>query len=170
MVREKRSAVGVTAQPGGPLVANLSASDLRGLTPERWGMLALPVAEFLVQQHGVALPSVAAAMMEAPPDRPKIYVGVARARGGGEEPQELTSYVAVITVGPSTLLGGVLEALAENSVHHVYVTDDEDRPIGIITPTDVLKVRTLCATLMRRVRPTDDWACGIAAHGHDDLA
>lgn len=41
--REQRSALGVTASPGGALLGNLSVSDLRGLRPERWGALALPV-------------------------------------------------------------------------------------------------------------------------------
>lgn len=41
MHRKGLSGVGVTAEPGGPLVANLSMSDLRGLTPERWGFAGL---------------------------------------------------------------------------------------------------------------------------------
>lgn len=32
----------------GQLIANLSISDLRALTSEHFGVLALPVAEFLV--------------------------------------------------------------------------------------------------------------------------
>lgn len=41
--REQRGALGVIAGPGGPLLGNLSVSDLRGLRPECWGALALPV-------------------------------------------------------------------------------------------------------------------------------
>lgn len=41
--REQRGALGVTAGAGGTLLGNLSVSDLRGLRPERWGALALPV-------------------------------------------------------------------------------------------------------------------------------
>jgi len=34
------------------LIANLSASDLRCIQPEHFGMLGLPVAEFLALLHG----------------------------------------------------------------------------------------------------------------------
>ena len=53
--REQRGAVGVTAAPGGPLLGNLSVSDLRGLRPERWGALALPVRPIACSQTHVML-------------------------------------------------------------------------------------------------------------------
>ncbi len=59
MARARVSAAGITSAPGGPLVANLSASDLRGLTAEDWGRLALPVTAFLVRQCGQPVPTAA---------------------------------------------------------------------------------------------------------------
>ena len=38
----------------GELIANLSISDLRALTSEHFGVLALPVAEFLAVEHQTA--------------------------------------------------------------------------------------------------------------------
>lgn len=52
MHRHGLSGLGVTAAPGGALIGNLSASDLRGLTADRFGALALPVGAFLLLQHG----------------------------------------------------------------------------------------------------------------------
>jgi 5'-AMP-activated protein kinase regulatory gamma subunit len=53
MCHEQVSGVGVLDKAQG-LIANLSASDLRGVTPEHFGMLGLPVAEFLALLHGTS--------------------------------------------------------------------------------------------------------------------
>lgn len=42
-------------------------------------------------------------------------------------------------VTPSTHFEKVLELLAENSLHRVYVLDDTEHSIGIITLTDILR-------------------------------
>ena len=34
----------------------------------------------------------------------------------------------------------VVEQMVENSVHHVWVVDKDDRPISIITPADILSM------------------------------
>lgn len=41
--RSQGGALGVVASEGGALLGNLSVSDLRGLRPEHYGALALPV-------------------------------------------------------------------------------------------------------------------------------
>tara|TARA_B100000475_G_scaffold117244_1_gene85482 strand:- start:46 stop:249 length:204 start_codon:yes stop_codon:yes gene_type:complete len=53
MCHEQVSGVGVLDKAQG-LIANLSASDLRGVTPEHFGMLGLAVAEFLALLHGTS--------------------------------------------------------------------------------------------------------------------
>lgn len=49
---------GVTGAPvvsaDGLLIANLSISDIRGIQPDHFGVLALPVAEFLAVKHGTS--------------------------------------------------------------------------------------------------------------------
>ena len=53
-MREKRvSGVGVLDDREG-LIANLSASDLRCIQPEHFGILGLPAAEFLALLHGTS--------------------------------------------------------------------------------------------------------------------
>ena len=54
LMREKRvSGVGVLDDREG-LIANLSASDLRCIQPEHFGILGLPAAEFLALLHGTS--------------------------------------------------------------------------------------------------------------------
>lgn len=45
---------GPVLAPSGDLLANVSVSDLRSITADHLGVLALPVAEFLAVQHGTA--------------------------------------------------------------------------------------------------------------------
>lgn len=47
--------------------------------------------------------------------------------------------VPVHIVTPATTFRQVLQALAVNSLHRVYVLDDTEHAIGIITLTDVLR-------------------------------
>lgn len=42
-------------------------------------------------------------------------------------------------VSPATEFEKVLELLAEHSLHRVYVLDDTEQSIGIITLTDILR-------------------------------
>lgn len=53
MLAENTSGVPVVSE-GGELIANLSISDFRAITPEMFGVLALPVAEFLAVEHHTA--------------------------------------------------------------------------------------------------------------------
>lgn len=47
--------------------------------------------------------------------------------------------VPVHIVTPATTFRQVLQALAVNALHRVYVLDDKEHAIGIITLTDVLR-------------------------------
>ena len=136
MAKEKCSAIGITS-PEGALVGNLSQSDLRGLTPTTWGRLALPCAQFLVEQHGVELPAgLAIKPAMADPSRPNVYCGVVRQ---GTQPGDATAqYVVIVTVKPTSSVGAVLEAMALHAVHHVWVVDDHNVALNVITPSDVL--------------------------------
>ena len=131
------SAAGITASSaeGAPLVANLSTSDLRGLTPAGWGMLALPIAEFLLQKNGEA--ATATELREAG----GVLVGRVSESGDQAAQQESTisAMVPLHTVHPSTTFGVLLAKFAALGVHHLWVLDDNHRPLGVITPTDVLR-------------------------------
>ena len=106
MHRERVSALGV-CDASGALVANVSASDLRGLTPERLGALASDVADFVA--------------------------------GDGNEAAGFAAGAAKpVTCLASETVRDVVERMVSRRVHHVYVCDDERRPVAMVTPNDVL--------------------------------
>jgi len=47
-------------------------------------------------------------------------------------------YKRVIAVDPQTSLRTVLHILTQNCIHHVWVVDTDDRPLGLVTLTDIL--------------------------------
>lgn len=143
------SAAGITSAVDGPLVANLSASDLRGLTAASWGMLALPVSEFLLQKNGEV--ATATELREAG----GVLVGrVSPEAGGAAQESVISAIVPLHFVRPSTTFGDVLSKFDARGVHHLWVLNDDRRPLGVITPTDVLRVRnTECAEQRSVLRP-----------------
>ena len=132
------SAVGITSAINGPLVANLSVTDLRGLTAGGWGTLEQPIAEFLLQKNGEM--AIAIELSER-----QVLVGRMSVESGGALAQEV---VPLHFVRPSTTFGELLAKFDARGVHHLWVLDDEQRPVGIVTPTDVLKVRCLAAAFV----------------------
>ena len=132
MAHNQRSAVGITAEPGGALIANLSASDMRNLgAPSSWAALALPVAQFVVQTNGIT--GLPPPTLNDVPGVPRVYAGSVI---DGD-----AKYVALVTVNTEdSSLETVLCAMVENCVHHVYVVDHGiGRPQGVVTPFDILR-------------------------------
>lgn len=116
----------VTAE--GDLVANISISDLRSLTPEHFGVLALPVAEFLAVSHGTAYLGYATDKQRHP------FFG-SDEKNKGED-------IALYMVTPTATLKTLLERLVTKHIHRVYVVEDEKKPKvqAILTPTDILRL------------------------------
>ena len=113
MRTHNRSVVGITDGVGGPLTGALSPADLRGLKRDQWQSLALPVSEFIAVV------------------RPSPAHGVRGYRGG--EPR-------LLTASPAEPLSSVLAILADEGVHHVFVTDAmTSRALAVVTPFDVLR-------------------------------
>jgi len=100
MVDNDIYAVGVLDEHG-KLVANLSASDLRGLVPDKMYTLNLPIMEFFQSRVGQ-------------PPHP-------------------------ITCSPDDVLEEVLLKTCPAHVHRVWVVDSAQRPLGVVTLTDVVK-------------------------------
>jgi CBS domain-containing protein len=88
---------------GQRLLYNLSASDLRGITPDTVHLLREPVEVFLTR------------VQESDPTRPKNLV----------------------TCSPDTTLIEVMKLVLRSRVHRVWVLDHQ-RPVGLITLTDIL--------------------------------
>ncbi|KAK9818373.1 hypothetical protein WJX72_011551 [[Myrmecia] bisecta] len=139
----------------GQLITNLSISDLRCIQPQHFGVLALPVAEFLALMHhttyvGYSVHSSGSAKhpffvegdgqkrsrKAAQPD--VSPTSVVEAKGDGP----LKPYLEPITCTVQATLRQVLELLVENHIHRVYVVDKLDKPhaIAVVTPTDVMRV------------------------------
>lgn len=119
MLRLGVSALGVVDDRGA-LAANLSASDVRCVLPDRWGVLALPVLRFLERSGWGGDAS---------------HHGGCAARGGGA-----TSTRGAIAVGRHAMLRDAIRALVKHRIHHVFVVDDINRPVGIVTTTDILRL------------------------------
>eukprot|EP00884_Botryococcus_braunii_P005065 jgi/Botrbrau1/1455/Bobra.178_3s0013.1 len=127
----------------GKLMGNFSISDMRTLVSEHFGSMALPVGEFLAKEHGTefwgvdrraSIDSVEARELDrfAKSDRRHVP--------GQEVGQEL-----VLARSRQTFIE-VLDKLVKNGLHRLYVVDEEMKPIGIITLTDVLR------TVINRVK------------------
>ena len=107
---ERVSCLGV-CDTRGRLVANVSASDLRGLTHERLETMASDVVEFV----------------QGEPENASDARNETNARK--RKP---------VTCLASETVRDVLERMVSRRVHHVYVCDDERRPVAMVTPNDVL--------------------------------
>jgi CBS domain-containing protein len=107
------SLVWACATRRGRLVANVSASDLRGLTRERLETMASDVLEFVAGE----------------PENASDARNETNARK--RKP---------VTCLASETVRDVLERMVSRRVHHVYVCDDERKPVAMVTPNDVLRV------------------------------
>ncbi|KAI8465902.1 MAG: hypothetical protein J3K34DRAFT_524964 [Monoraphidium minutum] len=131
------SCVGVIAHDGaaGTLGGHLSSSDLRGLLPQHFPALALPVMQFLSLKASSGWPHAAA---------PRGAPGAAPANEWGLKGHEALSRAHVISCGADTTLRAALQLIAAN----------RRRPVSLVTLTDLL--RALVGWRPRRGGPDDD--------------
>jgi len=147
MNEEKISGVAVVDSVDGRLVANLSISDLRGLTPSLFGSLALPLGEFLKreEQEQAFQERLRMAKLEemrhkeysaVPP--PQVYHGEAAATKAPASHAEGKAHRVPVSCRSYTTVEEVIRLMLTNKVHRVYEVDGHFRPIGVVTLTDVL--------------------------------
>lgn len=129
MARDHKSSLGLT--DGGKLVANLSVSDLRGLTADEFPLLLLTAGEFAALRLGVAGITKEQALAGE---------RVANARDGGYE--GVFAAAPVVTVTSGTTFEEVLSVLVNKGLHRVYVVDDKGAATSIVTMTDILRLVT----------------------------
>jgi CBS domain containing-hemolysin-like protein len=67
--------------------------------------------------------------------------------GEGLKPPEL------VVVRPCSTLREVLALLVEHRLHRLHVTDERQRPVGIVTITDLLRVIVGCNELLEALGP-----------------
>lgn len=118
----------------GELIANLSISDIRAITAEQFGALALPVAEFLAVEHGTAYLGYSASTSEHA--RHPFFASANRAGGPAK------GDIQLFTVKRDTTLRELLHKIVGEHIHRVYVVDRDEEPRvqAVITPTDVLRL------------------------------
>lgn len=96
------TALPIVDKESGKLLANMSASDLRGLTVPKLRFLNETVETFLTAQMG----------------------GIR----------------APVSVKSSATLAQVIQLVVENNIHRVWLTDDKEKPVGVVTLTDIISV------------------------------
>lgn len=128
MHRQRVSGMGILA-PDGCLVGCVSVSQLRGITPERFGALALPVAEF------VALAGRGAQAWE------DVIFGKHMDGVEAHDWRTVLAGAPPVTCRPSTPLVEVMQRLADSRRHRCWVTEDGgcSKALGVITLTDILR-------------------------------
>ncbi|KAI3429675.1 hypothetical protein D9Q98_005760 [Chlorella vulgaris] len=119
----------------GEMIANLSISDLRSITAEQFGALALPVAEFLAVEHGTAYLGYSASASQH--SRHPFFASGNRAGGPAK------GDIQLVTVRKETTLAELLKKIVDEKIHRVYVVQSEEGPPkvqAVITPTDLLRL------------------------------
>ncbi|GBF94964.1 hypothetical protein Rsub_07465 [Raphidocelis subcapitata] len=123
----------------GKIIGNFSVSEMRTIMAEHFGALALPVGEFLALEHGtefVGYRRITDDGVRSTPGHRFVTDRVARTRPRtpGEEVGQ-----SLVLVGPNATFADVVERIVSHRIHRVYVIDDEERPVGCATCTDVLR-------------------------------
>lgn len=154
LAREGRAAAAVVDPEDGTLVANLSASDLRGLLPEHCGELALNTLEYLATksrgrppppqgEEGEARVRAEASVPRSP--TPHLHVHGSQP-GTGEHTRKVHSLdfgeveidVEAISCEETSPLLDVVDKILTRKVHRVYVVDARGAPRGVVTMTDII--------------------------------
>ena len=130
MRRRNIAGVAVVDARTGKLIGNFSATELRSLTSEHLGALALPVAEMLALEHGLEFWGIDHSAPEAAPalEHSSKFARAAhrrRSQLGGDVGQEIAACSAGDTVE------AVLEKLVGRRLHRLYVVDEEAKPVGV---------------------------------------
>lgn len=135
MKKEGVSSAPVIAGDSDAMIANLSLSDLAGraLRPEHFGVLALPVAEFLALVHGTAYIGYSRSSFDA--NHPYFA-----SQGVSTHPKPPnTTEIHVYAVKRSTSLRQAIGAICRHRLHHLYVCEDSMRVEAVISLTDILQ-------------------------------
>ncbi|KAF5831127.1 CBS-domain-containing protein [Dunaliella salina] len=121
----------------GHLLGNFGITDLRSINPEHFGALALPVAELLALEHHTEFTRFNRRSSDGgPPARHRFVEERQKAHAvlGRDVGQTL------LVVKPDSKLVEVLDLLAKRRSHRVYIVDNDDKPVGVVTCTDVLSL------------------------------
>ncbi|GFH24882.1 uncharacterized protein HaLaN_22753 [Haematococcus lacustris] len=111
----------------------------RTIVSEHFGALALPVGEFLAQEKRtefIGFNRIHEEGVEGTAGHRFVQNRMARQRPrtpGEEVGQKL------VLAKATTTLSEVMDLLVRYGIHRVYVVNEEEKPIGIVTHTDILR-------------------------------
>eukprot|EP00882_Tetradesmus_deserticola_P002977 GHRQ01003161.1.p1 GENE.GHRQ01003161.1~~GHRQ01003161.1.p1 ORF type:complete len:423 (+),score=182.98 GHRQ01003161.1:682-1950(+) len=124
----------------GKIIGNFSVSEMRTIMAEHFGALALPVGEFLALEHGTEFQGYSH-IHEHEVVQSKGHkfitdrIARARPRTPGEEVGQ-----NLILVTPQATMVDIVDKIVRHRIHRVYVIDDQERPVGVVTCTDVVRL------------------------------
>ncbi|KAK3272140.1 hypothetical protein CYMTET_19549 [Cymbomonas tetramitiformis] len=130
------SGIAVVDAATGRLVNSLSASDVRGLSPSVFSSLALPVGEFLKRAHDEKLLRDRLVEISLKSSQKAAYESEAENIATAEE--DIVPQLRLITCTKDSSLDFIMRALLTYNVHRLYVVDEEQKPSGIVTVSNVL--------------------------------
>ncbi|CAK0782562.1 hypothetical protein CVIRNUC_005774 [Coccomyxa viridis] len=145
MAEKNIAGIGVVSQSGA-LIGNFSYSDLRTMCADHFSTMALPVAEFLALEHGTEYSGARAGKDDDEDSTPVPRTSTSQFPGnrllrrrssvGYKVGQEL------ILATPDEKFTQILDKLVENHLHRLYIVDGANKPVGVVTLTDILRVVT----------------------------
>jgi len=112
MFQKNLSCLGIVDE-NGTMLGNLSVSDLRGLTVDRFSSLSHCVTEFLKISKALS----------------RSFATVLNAQ---------LNDLRTLAVNPGSTFEELLDLITKNRVHRAYVVDENCKPLGVITLSDVL--------------------------------
>ncbi|GFR43787.1 hypothetical protein Agub_g4904 [Astrephomene gubernaculifera] len=126
MAVDHKSCLGIVDNTG-KLIGNVSVGDLRFLRAQNYGLLLSPVAEFVATVWGKG------------PSQEEVLAGT-RVPGAAEGRwADVLKETALTTLKPSSTFGALLELMASQNLHRIYIVDEDGKPVSIVTLTDVLR-------------------------------
>ncbi|GLI70781.1 hypothetical protein VaNZ11_015816 [Volvox africanus] len=161
--------LGGSAEPqvGGRLLGNFSASEMRTMTAEHFGALSLPVGEFLSLENETEYVAVNREQilseegLVGSPAHEFICNRLRRVRP--HAPGEDVGQRLVVATGANTF-AEVVELLVRHCIHRVYVVDEHEVPVGIVTCTDILRKVVEVATAAAPPSLSASPGAAVAAH------
>lgn len=140
--KAKLSGVGIVASndQNAPLLATLSASDVRGLTPDRFGALSLPVGAFLLLMHPESTPPGGPRSNKVTWEDALLGQFPPPVAEGRWEDALAGLRSQTVRCAPEASLREAVELMVRGGKHRVYVCDATGRAVGVVTPTDVLRL------------------------------
>ncbi|PNW75473.1 hypothetical protein CHLRE_12g528000v5 [Chlamydomonas reinhardtii] len=126
MALDHKSCLGIVDNTG-KLIGSVSISDLRFVGSNNYGLLMSTVAEFSVIINGKG------------PSAEEAIKGTRVAGAADNKWADVLKAVPLPTLTPSATFGKLLETMAGQGLHRIYIVDEDGKPVSIVTLTDVLR-------------------------------